>query len=439
MVIEKGNKRIIRAWTFYDWAVSVYALVITTAIFPTFYEKVTTTTLPDGSTTDLVTFFGYTFTNTQLFSYVMAASFLTVSILSPILSGMADYWGNKKFFLRLFCYVGALSCGTLYFFNPEHLEWSMLSLLFAGIGYWGSIVFYNAYLPEIAHVRDHDRISARGFSLGYFGASILLILILILIMGFGMNARWAFVMVMIWWLGFSQYTFSVLPAFVRDRPGTSHFLLNGLRELHKVWLEVRETPLIKRFLAAFFVYSMGVQTVMVMAVLFAAKEVDWGVGDKSKTGLIISVLIIQFIAIIGAAVFSSLSARIGNIAVLKIAVIIWAMVCAGAYFISTPFEFYVIAAIVGFVMGGIQALSRSTYSKILPETMDHASYFSFYDVLEKIAIVIGTFSFGYIDGWTGSTRNSILILIVFFAVGFVLLFFVPRSPVLQGRVRGTDQ
>lgn len=429
-MIEKGNKRIIRAWTFYDWAISVYALVITTAIFPTFYEKVTTTTLSDGSISDRVKYFGYEFSNTELYSYVIAISFLMVSILSPVLSGLADYWGNKKFFLRIFCYVGAVACGTLYFFDPENLEWSMLSLLFASIGYWGSIVFYNAYLPEIAEVRDHDRISARGFSLGYFGASILLILILILIMGFGMNARWAFIMVMVWWLCFSQYTFKVLPAFHKTRKVPSEeFILNGLRELKKVWLEIKGLKIIKRFLSAFFVYSMGVQTVMVMAVLFAAKEVQWGEDAQGKTGLIISVLIIQFIAILGAYVFSKMSARIGNISVLKIAVIIWAFVCACAYFISTPIEFYFVAATVGFVMGGIQALSRSTYSKMLPETTDHASYFSFYDVLEKIAIVIGTFSFGFIDGWTGSIRYSILILIVFFAVGFVLLFFVPKLEV----------
>ncbi|MDX1686215.1 MAG: MFS transporter, partial [Saprospiraceae bacterium] len=394
-MIEKGNKKIIRAWTFYDWAVSVYALVITTAIFPTFYEKVTTRVLQDGTTTDIVSYFGYTFNNTELFSYVVAASFLVVSVLSPVLSGVADYLGNKKFFLRLFCYVGALSCGTLYFFDPDHLEWSMFSLLFASIGYWGSIVFYNAYLPEIAHPKDHDRISAQGFSLGYLGASILLIIILILIMAYGMNARWAFVMVMVWWLTFAQYTFAKLPAYVRVRRRSEHLLLNGLRELQKVWREVRNMKIIRRYLSAFFVYSMGVQTVMVMAVLFAAKEVDWGSDSESKTGLIISVLIIQFIAILGASVFSRMSARIGNIAVLKIAVIIWATVCAFAYFITTPLEFYFVAATVGFVMGGIQALSRSTYSKMLPETLDHASYFSFYDVLEKIAIVIGTFSFGF--------------------------------------------
>lgn len=433
-MIEKGNKRIIKAWTFYDWAVSVYALVITTAIFPTFYEKVTTRLLPDGSTTDQVMYFGFQFTNTELFSYVVALSFLIVSIVSPILSGLADYWGNKKFFLRTFCYIGAISCGTLFFFDADNLEWSMFSLLFASIGYWGSIVFYNAYLPEIAHVKDHDRISARGFSLGYFGASILLIFILILIMGFGMNARWAFVMVMVWWLGFSQYTFSVLPAFSRDRPKTGHLFFNGLKELQKVWHEIKEIEIIKRFLSAFFVYSMGVQTVMVMAVLFAAKEVNWGPDAAGRTGLIISVLIIQFIAILGAWVFSKLSSRIGNVSVLKIAVIIWALVCAFAYFISTPIQFYFVAATVGFVMGGIQALSRSTYSKMLPETEDHASYFSFYDVLEKLAIVIGTFTFGFIDGMTGSIRNSVLILIVFFVVGFILLFFIPKSRLVRNVV-----
>lgn len=310
----------------------------------------------------------------------------------------------------------------------------MFSLLFASIGYWGSIVFYNAYLPEIAHVKDHDRISARGFSLGYFGASILLIFILILIMGFGMNARWAFVMVMVWWLGFSQYTFSVLPAFSRDRPKTGHLFFNGLKELQKVWHEIKEIEIIKRFLSAFFVYSMGVQTVMVMAVLFAAKEVNWGPDAAGRTGLIISVLIIQFIAILGAWVFSKLSSRIGNVSVLKIAVIIWALVCAFAYFISTPIQFYFVAATVGFVMGGIQALSRSTYSKMLPETEDHASYFSFYDVLEKLAIVIGTFTFGFIDGMTGSIRNSVLILIVFFVVGFILLFFIPKSRLVRNVV-----
>jgi UMF1 family MFS transporter len=303
----------------------------------------------------------------------------------------------------------------------------MLSVLFASVGFWGSLVYYNAYLPEIAHPEDHDKISARGFSLGYLGSSLLLISILVLIMGFGMNARWAFVLVMIWWIGFAQYTLSVLPKYAyHDNSDSDNVLWKGLQELRKVFKEVMQLKIIKRYLLAFFIYSMGVQTVLLMAVIFAAEEIDWGSDDKGKTGLIVSVLIIQFIAILGAGVFSRMSKRYGNIRVLKAAVVIWFLVCVWAYHIHTPVEFYITAAVVGFVMGGVQALSRSTYSKILPETQDHASYFSFYDVLEKIGIFIGMFSFGWIMQWTGSMRNSIFALGAFFIVGLILLYFVPR-------------
>ena len=430
-MIEKGNKKIINAWTFYDWANSVYPLVVTTAIFPTFYQAVTTHELADGSTSDLISFFGYILPSSAVYSYVVGASFLIVSILSPILGGLADYWGNKKFFLRLFCYIGAISCGSISFFDPAHIELSMISVFMASIGFWGSLVYYNAYLPEIADPIDHDKISARGFSLGYFGSSILLITILVLIMGFGMNARWAFVLVMIWWIGFAQYTLDVLPHNSKPKEAGKISIWKGLQEIKKVWDQIQDIEVIKRYLAAFFVYSMGVQTVLLMAVLFAAEEIDWGDDTNGKTGLIISVLIIQFIAIVGAGVFSRLSKKIGNINVLKIAVFIWFFVCAWAYTITTPVDFYITAASVGFVMGGVQALSRSTYSKMLPETTDHASFFSFYDVLEKIGIFIGMFSFGWVVQVSGSMRNSIFALGAFFIVGFILLFFVPKHKLIN--------
>mgnify|MGYP006135922999 FL=1 len=430
-MIEKGNKKIINAWTFYDWANSVYPLVVTTAIFPTFYQAVTTQELADGSTSDLISFFGYILPSSAVYSYVVGASFLIVSILSPILGGLADYWGNKKFFLRLFCYIGAISCGSISFFDPAHIELSMISVFMASIGFWGSLVYYNAYLPEIADPIDHDKISARGFSLGYFGSSILLITILVLIMGFGMNARWAFVLVMIWWIGFAQYTLDVLPHNSKPKEAGKISIWKGLQEIKKVWDQIQDIEVIKRYLAAFFVYSMGVQTVLLMAVLFAAEEIDWGDDTNGKTGLIISVLIIQFIAIVGAGVFSRLSKKIGNINVLKIAVFIWFFVCAWAYTITTPVDFYITAASVGFVMGGVQALSRSTYSKMLPETTDHASFFSFYDVLEKIGIFIGMFSFGWVVQVSGSMRNSIFALGAFFIVGFILLFFVPKHKLIN--------
>ncbi len=426
-MINKNDKKLQWAWAFYDWANSVYPLVITTAIFPTFYQAVTSVTDADGKViSDRVEFFGSTFSNSELYSYVISASFLLVSFLSPLLSGLADYWGNKKFFLKLFCYIGALSCGSLYFFNLDHLELSMVSVFMASIGFWGSLVFYNAYLPEIAEPKDHDKLSARGFSLGYIGSALLLIAVLLLIMVGGMNARWSFILVMIWWIAFAQYTFHRLPSFTYHQKTDSNKLWKGLLELRKVWLEIKEIKLIKRYLLAFFVYSMGVQTVLLMAVLFAAKEVDWGDDSAGKTGLIISVLIIQFIAIVGASAFSRLSKRLGNIKVLKVAVFLWFLTCIWAYYIVSPMDFYITAGIVGFVMGGIQALSRSTYSKVLPETEDHASYFSFYDVLEKLGIVIGTFSYGIIEGLTGSLRNSIFALGTFFVVGLILLYFVPK-------------
>lgn len=425
-MINKGDKRIIRAWTFYDWANSAYPLVVTTAIFPIFYQGVTTIALADGTSSNLVSFFGFIIPSSSLYSYVVGASFLVVSFLSPILGGLADYWGNKKFFLKLFCYLGAVSCGSLYFFSTDHIELSMLSVFFASIGFWGSLVYYNAYLPEIADPEDHDKISARGFSLGYLGSSLLLIGILVLIKGFDMNAQWAFVFVMIWWIGFAQYTFSILPHNSKPKDSEKVSIWKGLLEIRKVWNQIQDLKVVKRYLAAFFVYSMGVQTVLLMATLFAKKEI-WGEGNKDgDTGLIVSVLIIQFIAILGAGAFSQLSKKIGNIIVLKIAVVIWFLVCVWAYTITTPVDFYITAAIVGFVMGGVQALSRSTYSKMLPETQDHASFFSFYDVLEKIGIFIGMFSFGFITQVTGSMRNSIFALGLFFIVGLILLFFVPK-------------
>ena len=425
-MIQKGNNKIINAWTFYDWANSVYPLVITTAIFPIFYENATRDNTLEKSIADVVQFAGFSFKNTELYSYVISFSFIIVAFLSPLLSGVADYSDKKKVFLKFFCYLGSLSCASLFFFDSNYLELSMIPVLFASVGFWGSIVFYNAYLPEIAEGKDHDRISAKGYALGYLGSSILLIANLIAIKGFGMEGKYAFLTVAAWWVGFSQYTYAYLPDNSFSKQTEENKFTKGFRELKKVWTELGKLTTLKRYLGSFFVYSMGVQTIMLMAVLFAKKEVNWE-GDGASTGLIVSILIIQFIAIGGAYLFSWVSSKIGNIASLSITLFIWVVICIGAYFIHKPTEFYVIAGCVGLVMGGIQSLSRSTYSKLLPETKDHASYFSFYDVLEKLGIVIGMFVYGFIEGWTGSMRNSIFALGVFFIVGFVLLLRVPKS------------
>lgn len=429
-MIEKGNKKIIRAWTFYDWANSVYPLVITTAIFPIFYV-VKTTEIGTGPNHDLVSFFGFQVKNTVLLSFVFAASFLLVSILSPILSGIADYAGSKKRFLQFFCYLGALSCASLYFFNPLKLEWSMLSLFFASLGFWNSLVFYNAYLPEIAEPEDHDKISARGFSMGYIGATILLILCLLLLNAFGtfeaplITAETCFLLTAIWWIGFSQITYRHLPNPHSKNKITKKLLGDGFRELKKVGKFILRTKRLKRFLVTFFMLSMGVQTVMLMATPFAQKEIF---SPENSSGLIIAVLIIQIIAVIGAFAFSRTSALIGNIKTLGIALLIWGICCTYAYFfVYDELQFYILAAIVGFVMGGTQALSRSTYSKYLPETTDTASFFSFFDITEKIAIVFGMVVFALVEAFSGDMRLSILALISFFALALASLFFIPKN------------
>lgn len=431
-MLKKGNQKVIKAWAFYDWANSVYPLVITTAIFPMFYEAVTSTKDENGVLiSDTVQFFGMAFKNTEIYSYVISFSFLIVSFISPILSGVADYSDNKKSYLKFFCYLGSIACASLYFFDVQHIEISMISVLFASIGFWASLVFYNAYLPEIAEAKYHDQISAKGYSLGYIGSSILLIINLIMIMVFDINPRICFITVAIWWIGFSQYTYAILPnRTYRQNSTEENKFTKGWNELKKVWAQMTNMLEIKRYLISFFVYSMGVQTVMLMATLFAAKEIDWGT-DGAKTGLIVSVLIIQFIAIAGAYLFSYLSSKWGNVKSLMLSLVIWIGICVAAYFIHSPTEFYIIAAVVGLVMGGIQSLSRSTYSKLLPETHDHASFFSFYDVLEKLGIVIGTFAYGFIEGITGSMRNSIFALMVFFIIGFILLLRVPSKKTIE--------
>lgn len=436
-MIAKGDKKLIRGWVFYDWANSVYNLVISSAIFPIFYDSVTTKqylldhnldTLPEGESVT-VNFFGYDLSSTVLMSFVLSASFIVVSILSPMLSGVADFSGNKKRFLQFFCYLGAISCMSLYWFDAAYMELGMLSIFLASIGFWNSLVFYNAYLPEIAEPKDHDKISARGFSMGYFGSMILLLISLGLIMGIGPEmTKWCFVLVGVWWIGFSQITYKVLPNNVYNKKKEKGAIWKGFKELKVVFKEFRGIKRLRRYLTAFFFFNTGVQTVMLMAVLFASHEIFVGeYKEEGQVGLIVAILLIQILGAAGAFLLSRLSGIIGNLKSLILVVTFWVPLCIMAYFITTPSMFYVLASGVGLVMGGVQALSRSTYSKFLPETTDHASYFSFYDVTEKIGIVLGTFFFGFMEYATGDIRSSILSVIFFFTIGLILLFFVPSK------------
>jgi MFS transporter, UMF1 family len=432
--VKKGDKKIINAWAVYDWANSVYSLTITTAVFPIYYAAVTS-----SSGTDLVSFLGFTLKNTVLYSYALSFSFLAVALISPALSGIADYSGRKKSFMKFFCYTGATGCALLYFFrDPGDLYIGIGAFILAGIGFGGSIVFYNAFLPEIAEAKDQDRVSAKGFSLGYAGSSILLIVNLVMTLKpelFGIPSaaeasRISFVTVALWWIGFAQITFYYLPETRHVKEKTRGIISEGYRELRKVFAQLKETPRLKRFLLSFFIYNMAVQTVMYLATLFGSKELK-----LEASQLILTVLIIQFVAIGGAWGFSRLSDAYGNLRALSAALFIWIGVCIGAYYVYNATGFYAVAFVVGLVMGGIQSLSRSTYSKLLPETYDHASYFSFYDVCDKVGTVLGSAMYGFIEQLTGSMRNSVIALISFFLLGFILLLRIPSG---QGRLKPTE-
>jgi UMF1 family MFS transporter len=441
-VLEKGSKKLLNAWAFYDWANSVYPLVITSAVFPIFYGALTI--IKDAETgekiSDTVTFLGNDFNNDSLISYITALSFLVVSIMSPILSGISDFVGNKEGFMKFFCYLGALSCIGLYWFSLDNLLFGLICYMLALIGFWGSLVFYNSYLPDIAYPEQQDKISAKGFSMGYVGSVILLVINLVMILkydwfGFedaGQPTRIAFIMVGVWWILFAQYTFKYLPTGTNEgHKVTRSVLMHGYNELKKIWHALKSNKVLRRYLSAFFVYSMAVQTIMIAATYFAVEELDWGTQD-STTGLIVSILLIQLVAVVGANYTARLSGKIGNIKTLILIIFAWILICGYAYFVVTPTQFYITAGCVGLVMGGIQSLSRSTYSKLIPEqSEDTASYFSFYDVAEKIGIVIGMFMYGFVAEITGSMRYSILFLITFFVIGVILLYRIPKTDRLK--------
>lgn len=425
--MQTASKKVVNGWAMYDWANSVYNLVITSTIFPAYYEAVTGDHNP-ATSNDTVHVFGREFVNTSLYNYALGIAFMVVALISPMLSSIADYKGNKKSFLFFFCTMGAAACCALFYFDAHNLAYGLICMIIACIGYWASLVFYNSYLPEIAAPQDQDRVSAKGYAMGYIGSVILQIICFVFVLKadwFGIDeargSQISFLLVGIWWWGFGQFSLSRLPKGTPieqtgDRGG---LLSHGYRELNKVFRQVKQMPVLKRYLGAFFFYNMGVQTVMLAATLYGKSELN-----IPTTNLIIAILIIQLVAIPGSYLIARLSSKIGNFKALMIVVFSWIVMCVIGYLLPRDgiYEFYGLATLVGFVMGGIQSLSRSTYGKLMPETKDTTSFFSFYDVTEKIAIVIGMFSFGYINELTGSQRNSVLALVVFFVIGLLILW-----------------
>jgi MFS transporter, UMF1 family len=418
------NKKTIRAWSFYDWANSAYNLIITSAIFPSYFTAI----VPDK-----VSILNWEVPKASIASWSISLAFLIIAFLSPLLSAIADYKGNKKSFMRFFCTLGAIACLLLFFFQKTdqgtNTWYGVLFSIIACIGYCGSIVFYNAYLPEIASKENQDKVSAKGFIMGYIGSVVLLVVCLALIMGFEkfnkdngqILVRISFLLVGVWWLGWSQIPFRILkdnPA--KDVPKNINVFSAGYKKIGEVFLTILPNKLLLWYLLSFFFATMGVQTTMYMATYFAAEVIN-----LATSQLIITVLLIQLVAIGGAYLTSYLSKKIGNFLVLLMLLFVWIGICASAAFlVYTPTDFYILASVVGLVMGGTQSIARSTYSKLLPDnSKDNASYFSFFDVVEKMGIVIGTLTFGFVAAVTGM-RMSALALGVYFILSALIMIYL---------------
>ena len=423
----RGSKKLIGAWTLYDWANSVYSLVISSAVFPIYYSQYV------FSQTNSIMLFNAEINKDTLISLVSAFSFLLIAFLSPLLSGVADYIGNKKIFMKFFVYLGSLSCIGLYWFELETIEISLIFYTLTLIGFWGSLVYYNSYLRDITYPNQTNIVSAKGYTMGYIGSVILLLINLIMINfyeSFGFESeiiamKSSFAIVGLWWLGFSQYSFYHLPKGNRGVKIPKNIIWNGFKELKNVYKIIRSSKRFTRFLIAFFIFSFSLQTVLYIASYFGVNEIDW-TGSDQTSGLIISILLIQIVAIAGAFIFSRLAQKFGNVIVLTVAIFLWAAVCLFAYYIKTPNEFYMIAGLVGLLMGGTQPVARATFSLFIPDTNDTTSFFSFYDVTEKIGIVFGMLFYATAAQITGSVRFSVIIFMFFFFLGAILLTRVPR-------------
>lgn len=426
--MQTAPKRVINGWAMYDWANSVYNLVITTTFFPIYFTQITKAPPLNG----IVPFAGRYFVNTALYNYALAFAYFIVALTLPILTAIADARGNKKKYMRFFCYLGALSCSCLFFFTEKNISFGVIFMMLAAIGFYSSLVFYNSYLPVIASVEDRDRISARGFSFGYIGSVIMQLIGFCLVLFHQQlpfinseadAVRATFLLVGIWWIGFAQIPFKRLP---NPKPANEDsFKINvfssGFIELKKVFSQVKNMKVMRRFLAAFFFYNMGVQTVMLVASNFGSKVLN-----LPSTNLIVTVVLIQLVAIPGAIIISRLSMKYGNLKILMAVVLLWVGLCVYGYFMQTATDFYILAMIVGLVMGGIQSLSRSTFSKLMPETKDTASFFSFYDITEKVAIIIGLTTFALIEEKI-NMRSSVFSLIAFFSIGFLFLIYAFKA------------
>lgn len=433
----KNDKKLIRSWAMFDWANSAYNLVITSTIFPIYYIAITSSSTGGD---DFVDFFGFEVINTVLSNYALATAYLLMVLALPFLSSYADAKGRKLQVMKMFTYIGSIACMGLFFFKLETLEIGIICFTLAAMGYIGGVAVNNSYLPIIATPDKQDEVSAKGFAYGYVGCVTIQVICFVFVLKpewFGITdasfpARLSFLLVGIWWLGFSMIPFRALPNNTPSVIANGNSLFDRvISEFKSVWSQVRANEGIKKFLPAYFFNSVGVQTIMVVATMFGQKELE-----LEQKSLITIIILIQLVAIVGAFIMSKLARIWGNIVVLLLVTLLWASICISAYYLTNATQYYGLAVMVGLLMGGIQSLSRSTYSKMLPDNLeDTTAFFSFYDITEKLGIVVGLVCFGLIEQLTHNIRYSALSLSIFFILGFLLLLRVLKyNSSLKARV-----
>jgi MFS transporter, UMF1 family len=411
-----NDKRTMNGWAFFDCANSSYSLVISSAVFPAYFAA----TAPDN-----IPFLGMNIPSSAILAYAVTIAYLVIAVSSPILSGIADFGGKRKLFMTAFTVLGAVACMAMFWMvGREHWQIGFWGYVVATIGYAGGVVFNNSYLPIIATEDRFDWLSARAFTFGYIGSVFLLLINLVMILNYkelgfadvSIPTRIAFLMVGVWWLSFAQIPRLRLPPDSK-KPLTMAAVSSGWAEFKGVFEVVKRNQNLKNYLLSYFFFDAGVQCVLFMATIFAAKVLNFETPE-----LIQIVLILQVVAALGAWVFAKVSAVKGNLWSIAVMLVVWIGICVAAYLVANKMQFYILGAVLGAVMGGIQSLSRSTYSKLIPaDTEDVTSFFSFYDVTDKVAVVVGTFAFGFIDQLTGDIRNSTLALALFFIAGLILI------------------
>lgn len=402
----KKNNREVLSWCLYDWAYSSFATIVISAVLPVYYSQVAAANLPGNTAT---VYWGYT----------TVIALLVSVLLAPVMGAIADYSGTKKRLLLIFAAVGIFATALLYYVTTG--DWLLASVFFilGNIGFSMSEVFYNAILPSIAGPEEIDRVSVKGYALGYLGGGILLALdigLIELMSDKALATRISFITVSVWWAVFTiPFILNVKEPAVGEKTKTDgNILTAGFKRLSVTFSELRSYKELFLFLAAFWIYNDGIGTIIKMATIYGA---EIGI---SQGALIGALLMTQFVGIPFSFAFGILARHIGTKNSIMLGLFVYAVISVAGYFMQTALHFFILAFLVGTVQGGTQALSRSLYGSMIPGNKT-AEFFGFYGMSSKFAGIIGPLVFALVSQLTGTSRLSIFSLISFFIVGALIL------------------